>query len=315
MKKIINSLTLLVLVAVIVSCEGTTLVDEVFDGTRSGTALRTLSSSTDLDLFDQSTSVSITVEQQDESNGANFASMNVYLSFTDNNFTDETDRMNVDEILLTNIPAASFTTSEKGLPQYTYSETFTNLIAALSLADGEFTGGDVFVIRLEAVMTNGDTWSLAEASQNITGSAYFNSPFAYNCNVVCAFADDTPFTGPYEIEQITPSLFSQPVFNTQVVTLTNEGGTKRGFEAVYLENFAIGNGAVPVTFNLICDKVVLDADQGSGLQCANGIFFGPAATDGAFDFSDDSSFTVTLQEDVNADCGGTADVTFQMTKQ
>lgn len=301
MKKIINSLTLLVLAAVIISCEGTTLVDEVFDGTRSGTVLRTLSSSLELDLFDQSTAVSITVEEQDESNGANFASMNVYASFVDNNFTDATDRMNLDEILLTNIPASSFTPSEKGLPQYTFTETFANLVSTFSLADGEFTGGDIFVIRLEAVMVNGDTWSLEEASQNITGSAYFNSQYAYNATIVCA-VDETFFLGNYTAtyQGYTGGfgdLLNLGAISGTIELVESDGSTSRQFTVDY-NGFGFD---MVFIMDFVCENVTT-RPNGLGASCGSGDI-STAGNPVPFDIADDSSFDIAFVETDDGGCG------------
>jgi len=194
MKKfILKSLAGLVFIA---GCEETKLVDEVFEDTRSGAVLRTLSQELALNLLDETSTLSITVEQQDESFGADFEAMDVFVSFTDNNFItvvdangDPTgefeDRVTVEEASLGSVSASEFATGDRGLPTFTYSESLSTLLEALGLTNGEPFGGDVITIRFVARLTDGSEWSVAQANNNITGGAYFRSPFQYGATLVC----------------------------------------------------------------------------------------------------------------------------------
>ncbi|MEM8938584.1 MAG: hypothetical protein AAGC64_04455 [Bacteroidota bacterium] len=192
MKKI-GKILLVTIALSFFGCEESTLVDDVFDETSSGTVLRTLQVNgcspeedcpLSLNLKDVSSNFTVTLEEQDESFGEDFEEMRVYLSFTDD--TPE-DTISVDEVLFATIPASSFTPTEKGLPSYTFSETLETFLGALGLTSSDPEKGDFINVRFGAVV-DGKEWSLDQANNNITGGAYFSSPFIYSMILECELA-------------------------------------------------------------------------------------------------------------------------------
>lgn len=130
------------------------------------------------------------------------------------------------------------------------------------------------------------------------------------------------FTGEYLMTQLTPNNPEDgnvPVFNTQVVNITATSETGRRFSAVYLEGLGIGQAAAVVPFNLTCGYVITATGIDTRLTCDqnSNITLGPGETPGAYDVSDDTSFTLTMTEYVNdGGCGAPPyQVTFQFTKQ
>ena len=161
--------------------DGDRIVDEVLDTTTSGGVLRTLSTNTGtFDFNDPSMAWSITVEAQDEENGDLLANVNVYAGL----YRDA--RLVGTEEFIKEIPASSFTTGKNGLPVGDISATLTEVASSLGLDATEYSSTDEFRIRLEYVMTNGQTWSRADAGGTVLTSAYFKSPYLYTVPFFCS---------------------------------------------------------------------------------------------------------------------------------
>ena len=199
MKKIINKILILALtLSTVMSCnsEPDNAIYEVFDGVEHGAILRTLELlGANFNLFDLNSTWGVVVEEQDEEYGGLLASVELYASYNDNK-DDGVDNSRA-EVLLRSIPASEFTTSANGLPSTTVSTTFGDALNSLNLAAGEYAGGDSFNFRLEVVLTDGRTFSSADASGALQGS-YFKSPYAYKAGILCI--PDAPIAGDYKIK-------------------------------------------------------------------------------------------------------------------
>ncbi|MEL7006697.1 MAG: hypothetical protein AAFN93_28820, partial [Bacteroidota bacterium] len=289
------------------------------------------------DLFDLSTVSSIMIEQQDVSFGQNFQEMEIYVSLVDNNFTRVEDangdpipdengndqfinRDNVAEVLYQTIPAASFGVSETGLPSYGFSIAFDEAISVLGLnesqfglAEGQYTGGDIVRVRLLARMLDGSEWSVAQANNNITGGAYFSSPFQYSLPIVCS-VEEGLFTGDYEASYVGYAGGFSDFFTlggSSTITLVDgPSSTSRSFDFDY-NNFGIGG---TMTIDLICDRTV-PRDFDLGASCDGGDISTVGSAE-PFDIADDSSFSFTVVETDDGGCGfGSGGViTIEMTK-
>lgn len=198
MKKIINKVSLFLLTVSLIGCSSPdNVIYDVFDGVSHGAVLRTLErTNVNFNLFDLNSTFDITVEAQDEENGALLSKVDVFVNFTD--LTPGNDNTKA-EVLVKSIPAASFTTSANGLPSTRIVSTFTETLAALGLAPGEYNGGDALTFRLELVLTNGRTFSAADGSGSLQGS-YFSSPYSYAAGILCIPA--SPITGTYVIDMV-----------------------------------------------------------------------------------------------------------------
>jgi len=198
MKKLINRLLVIVFgFSTVVSCsEPDNAIYDVFDGLEHGAVLRTLDRvNTNYNLFDLSSTFEIVIEAQDEAKGGLLSEVKVYLSYVDK--VDDGVDNNKTDLLASTIPASAFTTSANGLPSTSVSLTFADALSALGLSAGQYAGGDVVIVRLELVLTDGRTFSADDASGSLQGS-YFQSPYAYSAAILCVPA--TPFPGDYVID-------------------------------------------------------------------------------------------------------------------
>jgi len=133
---------------------------------------------------------------------------------------------------------------------------------------------------------------------------------------------NSAFVGDYDLVQVTPihPVNGVQTFEGQVVKLKHDiGDNKRKFSAIYLEALGIGQPSTEVSFTLDCNNVVVDTGLETGLTCgSSSITLGPANITGTFNTSDDSSFSLILEEYV--DDGGCAVTTpiiteFMLTKK
>jgi hypothetical protein len=190
MKKIINSLSAVVLATILFSCsEGDNPVDKVLSGVTSGGALRTIKvGNPTIALGDQSAKFQVTVEVQDSKTGTDTEKIDVYVAFKDNSTANGSNPKA--EVLLKSIPATAFSAGTRELPFADVTVTITELKAKLVLTDAQFTGADQFVIRLAQVLKDGRVFSRANSNSNVIGGIYFSSPFEYNANVVCPITEN-----------------------------------------------------------------------------------------------------------------------------
>jgi hypothetical protein len=170
-------------------------IDTVLDY-ETGAVLRTISvENAVLNASDPSSAFVVTVEEQDEQDGALLESVNVYVALRDLT-TDYTTPATGDNLAMS-IPASEFTTGPVGLPRTTVNLTFGDAAAALGLSLDEQNGynpGDVFIVKLEVVLSDGRVFGASSASGIITGG-FFSSPFQYNALLTCS-----PMPGTYVVD-------------------------------------------------------------------------------------------------------------------
>lgn len=137
--------------------------------------------------------------------------------------------------------------------------------------------------------------------------------------LVCQL-DSASFVGDYLITQVPET--DEPAFGGVVTLELVEGrSTSRQFEAVYLEYLGIGQPPTNIVFDISCGTIVPDDDMGTSLLCdgdADPITFGgPIGDRAVIDPSDDSEFTIIMQEgQSDGGCDGYPfDVEFVLTKQ
>ncbi len=175
------------------------VVDAINDNVTRGAILRTLDLVSNAVAINSATNVlepgeefSVVLEYQDNEDGNLLDVMNVFVSYDDN--TDDDVDNSRPEALLESIPASAFTQGSRGFPQVSYAISAQEMQSSLGLANEQIgLGGDRFRVRFEVVLTDGRSFSVADNSGTITGS-FFNSPFLYNVNVVCAPSQPTAGT-------------------------------------------------------------------------------------------------------------------------
>jgi len=130
--------------------------------------------------------------------------------------------------------------------------------------------------------------------------------------VACPLESDSFYTGAYNLVNTIPAPCGGLVFLDQEVELVAISVYQRTFRAIYLEQLGIGNGPITFTINFICGEVTGADNQGTGLQCANGIFFNSSAVPGGYSETSDIELIVNFQEDCS-DCGEPADFETSIT--
>lgn len=190
MKKIIISLCVLLSSTLFFSCsEGDNPIDYVLENTQNGGGnLRTIKvDNPSIAIGDANAKFQVNLEVQDANDGQNTERIDIYVRFIDNSAGNGSNPKT--EVLLKSIPASAFTAGTRELPFVTVSVTIAELKTKFALTDSQYTGGDIFVIRLAQVLKDGRIFTRANSNSNIVGGAYFASPFQYNANVVCPITE------------------------------------------------------------------------------------------------------------------------------
>ena len=180
--------------------------------------------------------------------------------------------------------------------------------------------GDVITVTLTATDDSGNA---VECSFDLTVTD--------SCDIIPELGT---FTGDYFMEQLTPSIFGYDTFidgvNSPLTLFEIETDAsqidpflplainERSFDAAYLAILGFNNLDTYIIVFDGCDDEgsnVTYVSGDSGLQCANGIFFGPAIG-GSFDVDDDSEFVFAFQDDITDDCGtGSPDVLIRFSRE
>ncbi|MDG1572093.1 hypothetical protein OZ410_07180 [Robiginitalea sp. M366] len=174
-------------------CEdGETVFDDIISQEQRGAILRTISVLSDeIPIGNDSSYFGVTLEVQDQENGALVSAIDVFVGFRDNTVADGEPDLDTGEVLAATLDASTFTIGEFGLPRTTYEITLPELVAALPISNADVDGSDQFTIRFELVMTDGRRFSNDDNSGTLTGS-FFRSPFLYTATVVCPPKAPTP---------------------------------------------------------------------------------------------------------------------------
>ena len=169
-------------------------IDTVLDY-ETGAILRTISVDSQLlNASDANSLFSVTIEEQDEQDGGLLQEVRVLVELRD--LTTDFTTPATGEVLVQTIPASEFSTGPVGLPRTQVNMAFGDAAAALGLPLDPETGynpGDIFVVKLELVLTDGRVFGASSAAGIITGG-FFSSPFQYNALLTCS-----PMSGDYTI--------------------------------------------------------------------------------------------------------------------
>lgn len=201
MKKIIKSLSVLILAVSLYSCsEGDTPIDYVLDNTvNGGGALRNVNTPVaNIEVEDTAAKFQVTLEVQDKNNGQDTEKIDVYATFVDN--TTANGKNPKPETLIKSIPASAFVSGARELPYADVTLTIAELKTKFGLTDALVAGGDQFVIRLAQVLKDGRVFTRSNSNSNVIGGVYFSSPFQYTVNLKCRFPDASVFNGNYKVK-------------------------------------------------------------------------------------------------------------------
>jgi len=169
MKKILKLSAILSLLIYFTACsDSDTVIDSVLDNSTTGAVLRTLSiNNATLNSSEPDTEFSVTVEEQDEEDGALFESVDVYVSIND--LTPDNGTTPSVSTLIKTIPASAFTEGPLGLPRGTISATFGEAAGAMGLTSADYAPGDSFIFELRLNLTDGRTFGPESAGPSVTG--------------------------------------------------------------------------------------------------------------------------------------------------
>lgn len=114
--------------------------------------------------------------------GAFFASYDMVIKFVDNSAAN--GNKSTTDKTLKSYTASQFTKDPvTGYPRATIAVTGTEALAATGLTAEDVTKGDYFTISATMVLTDGKKFTAANTGLNITGGAFYSSPFSYRINV------------------------------------------------------------------------------------------------------------------------------------
>jgi hypothetical protein len=160
-----------------------------YSGFETGTYLRTLKSpAANFNYFDLSTAIfSIQVEPVDEQGGTTVRDVEVYVAH-------RRGPVVTPEKLVKTIPASEFKPNpdrnfpdapNRNFPAATITVTTQEYLNALGLTIANLNGGDFFEYRLVLHTTTGKTFTNTNLSPDISGGAFYRSPFFYRVQLVC----------------------------------------------------------------------------------------------------------------------------------
>lgn len=114
--------------------------------------------------------------------GALFQSYDLSIRFVDTTPANGTKTTAV--LPLRSIPASAYAKdATTGYPRHTLVVTGTEALAATQLTNADISAGDRWEITATMKLTNGRAFNAANTGANITGGAFYSSPFLYRMNV------------------------------------------------------------------------------------------------------------------------------------
>ncbi len=168
------------------------LIDDVQNTVERGLVLRTVSvNSGTFDFFDSSLAWSVTLEAQDEENGALLSEVDLLITFVNDGDAGT-------ETLVKTVPASAFSEGPFGFPRSEVTITLDEALTVLGLQAGDYDSADSFIIRLVAKLTDGREFTNRGKGTVLNGS-FFSSPFAYSVQFFCALPDASLFQGNYTV--------------------------------------------------------------------------------------------------------------------
>ncbi len=114
--------------------------------------------------------------------GALFSSYDLAVKFVD--ATPANGNKSTSEVVLRSIPASAYTKdATTGYPRHTLVVTGADVLTATKLTAADISSGDRFEITATMKLTNGKAFNAANTALDITGGAFYSSPFFYRLNV------------------------------------------------------------------------------------------------------------------------------------
>lgn len=129
------------------------------------------------------TKMELVAEAVTPNQGALLASYDLAIRFVDT--TPANGTKTTTEAPLKSIAASAYAKDPTtGYPRSTISVTGAEALTATKLTAADVSAGDRFEITATMKLTNGRSFNAANTGLNITGGAFYSSPFFYRVNVV-----------------------------------------------------------------------------------------------------------------------------------
>lgn len=129
------------------------------------------------------TKLAMTLEAVTDNFGAQFSAYDLVVRFVDKTAANGSN--NKTDVVLKSLAASSFAPdATTKYPRFSLSITGKEMQDALKLTDAEMAKGDQFEIRGTMKLTTGRSFGLANSDPDVTGGAFYNSPFLYRVNVI-----------------------------------------------------------------------------------------------------------------------------------
>ncbi len=114
--------------------------------------------------------------------GANFDRYELIIRFVD--ATPANGNNSKPDVPFKTFPSTGFAKdAASGYPRATLSATGKEMMDVLKLTDAEISAGDRFEIRGTMFLKDGRSFNLTNTGANITGGAFYSSPFFYRVNI------------------------------------------------------------------------------------------------------------------------------------
>lgn len=129
------------------------------------------------------TKMELVAEAVTPSQGGMLASYDLTIRFVD--ATPANGTATTTAVALKSLAASAFTKdATTGYPRTTITVTGAEALTATKVDAAAISAGDRFEVNGTMKLTNGKSFSAANTGANITGGAFFSSPFIYRINVV-----------------------------------------------------------------------------------------------------------------------------------
>ena len=262
------------------------------------------------------TNINYSVEFFDEERGANVANYKVFARFEDRDTTN--GDQSKPEMLLRDINAADFGTSEAGLPSVSITIPSSEIVQKFGLNPALLRANDRVRYRTTVTKEDGSVFGVDNSTSAIT--AAFRGLLDFNANYTCPLPTDF-LIGEYVISYTggNPDAGLGPIFGPagRTVTLRRVAGssTRRQFSTVYLPTNATASrrrNVAPIV-DFVCSTtspVTINAGFGCG---AGNVEIGTGGL-GTFDINDDRSFVVNYRQgSATGGCSEVARTNVQVT--
>ena len=189
--------------------------------------------------------------------------------------------------------------------------TSADLAAAFGITVADLQLGDTFTFLNSSTGTDGSVVTLDTLDPDLSSEGGQLQAYRLSTLIVCPI-DDALYVGEYNITTTMGGNFGD-IYLDQVVELEILSPYQRTFEAVYLEQFGIGQPAMTFTIEFLCGVVTGRDGMSTFLGCAGGsLILNSSPLAGPYDETDDSTLVINARENA-AGCGGNPEGEIQLT--